>query len=456
MAVASALRDLGRQTAGDVRLPGDDGWDAARQAWNLAADQHPAAIVYAASTDDVVATVRFAAQRGVQVAAQGTGHGAMSLPDLASTVLLRTSRLTKVDVDPAARLARVQSGALWNDVVPAAGEHGLAGLHGSSGTVGVAGYTLNGGLGWLARSEGLACNSVAALDVVIADGHARRVSAEEEPELFWALRGGGGAYAVVTGLELELVELESVYAGQLMWPIERAPEVVPAYRDWTADAPDSVTSTIKLVRFPPLPQLPPELRGRSLVTVGLACRVGEAEGERLLEPLRAVAPTYMDTVASIPATALVEVSGDPRDPAPGIGDSVLLDELSDGTVEAYLELAGPDAQISLVYLELRQLGGALAESSDDHGAADRIDAAFLVYGIGIPTSPELTDEIRGAHASVKQRLAPWLAGTTTLLSFAESQRGTRGSFPPATADRLAAVKARFDPDGMLIGNHAID
>ena len=339
--------------------------------------------------------------------------------------------------------------------MPAAGEHGLAGLHGSSGTVGVAGYTLNGGLGWLARSEGLACNSVAALDVVTADGHARRVSAEEEPDLFWALRGGGGAYAVVTELELELVELESVYAGQLMWPMERAPEVVPAYRDWTAGAPDSVTSTIKLVRFPPLPQLPPELRGRSLVTVGLACRAGAAEGERLVAPLRAVAPTHMDTLASMPATGLVEVSGDPRDPAPGSGMACCSTSCPTGRSGAYLELAGPDAETPLVYLELRHLGGALAESSPDHGAADRIDAAFLVYGIGLPTSPELNGEIRAAHASVKERLAPWTAGTT-LLSFAEQQSGTRGSFPTATADRLAAIKARFDPDGLLIGNHAVD
>ena len=455
MDAGPAPHRLSERIVGDVVLPGDAGWDAARQAWNLVADQNPAAVVYAASADDIAATLRFAAEHGLQVAAQGTGHGATTLPDLRSTVLLRTSRLTKVEVDPSARLARAEAGALWRDVVPLAGTYGLAALHGSSGTVGVAGYTLGGGLGWLARSEGLACNSVAALGVVTADGEARRVSAEEEPELFWALRGGGGAYAVVTELEFDLVTVSNVYAGQLMWPMEQAPAVVTAYRDWTADLPDSVTSAVKLVRFPPLPQLPPPLRGRSLVGIALADRGDEAEGERLVAPLRAAAQPELDTLASMPATGLVDIAGDPQDPVPGLGGSVLLRNLPDRAVRAYMELAGPDVQSPLLHLELRHLGGALAESSAAHGAADRIDAAFLAYGIGMPTSPELTDVIGDALVTVRERFAPW-ASDTTFLNFAEQQPGTRASFSPSTAGRLNAVKAAYDPDGILVANHAVD
>jgi hypothetical protein len=455
MNAGSAPRRLRERIAGDVFLPGDAGWDGARQAWNLAADQHPAAVVYAAFTDDIVATLRFAAEHGLRVAAQGTGHGATTMPDLRSTVLLRTSRLTKVEVDPSARLARVEAGALWSDVVPLAGRHGLAALHGFSGTVGVAGYTLGGGLGWLARSEGLACNSVTALAVVTADGEARRVSAEEDPELFWALRGGGGAYAVVTELEFDLVALPTVYAGQLMWPIEEARQVVAAYRDWTVDLTDSVTSTVKLVRFPPLPQLPAPLRGRSLVAVALAHRGDEAEGERLVAPLRAAAPPELDTLASIPATGLVDVAGDPQDPVPGVGGSVLLRDLPAGAVSAYLELAGPDVQSPLLHLELRHLGGALAESSPAHGAADCIDGAFLAYGVGMPTSPELNDAIRDALESVTERFAPWATGRT-FLNFAEQQPGMRASFSASTVDRLNAVKDTHDRDGILVANHAVD
>jgi FAD binding domain len=455
MDAGPASHRLRERIVGDVVLPGDAGWDAARQAWNLVADQNPAAVVFAASADDIVATLGFAAEHGLRVAAQGTGHGATTLPDLRSTVLLRTSRLTKVEVDPSARLARAEAGALWRDVVPLAGTHGLAALHGSSGTVGVAGYTLGGGLGWLARSEGLACNSVTALTVVTAGGEARRVSAEQEPDLFWALRGGGGAYAVVTELEFDLVAVSNVYAGQLMWPMEQARAVVTAYRDWTADLPESVTSAVKLVRFPPLPQLPPPLRGRSLVVVALANRGDEAEGERLVAPLRAAAPPELDTLASMPATGLVDIAGDPQDPVPGLGGSVLLRDLPDGAVRAYLELAGPDVQSPLLHLELRHLGGALAESSPAHGAADRIDAAFLAYGIGMPTSPELTDVIGDALLTVRERFAPW-ASDRTFLNFAEQQPGTRASFSPSTAGRLNAVKAAYDPDGILVANHAVD
>jgi hypothetical protein len=454
MDVTSARR-LGERMVGDVLLPGDTGWDGARQAFNLVADQHPAAVVYAASTDDIVDTLRFAAEEGIRVAAQGTGHGATTLRDLGSTVLLRTSRLTKVEIDPSARRARAEAGALWKDVVAPAGKHGLAALHGSSGGVGVAGYTLGGGIGWLARSEGLACNSVTALAVVTADGQARRVSAEQEPELFWALRGGGGAYAVVTELEFDLVGVSSVYAGQLTWPIEQAPQIVTAYRNWTKDLTDSVTSTVKLVRFPPLPQLPPPLRGRSLVTVAVVHRGDEGEGERLVAPLRTAARPELDTLASIPATGLVDLAGDPQDPVPGFGDAVLLRDLPDGAVRTYLELAGPGVQSPLLHLELRHLGGALAESSPAHGAADSVDGAFLAFGLGMPTSPQLSEAIGDALVRVKEQLAPW-ASDTTVLNFAEQQPGTRASFPASTAGRLNAVKQAYDPDGILVANHAVD
>ena len=230
----TVLRD---RIAGDVVTAKDSGWDAARAAFNLAADQHPAAAVLAESADDVAATLDFARERSLRVAPQGPGHGAALLPALDDVLLLRTTRMTGVEIDPDARTARVQAGALWSDVVPPAAEHGLAALHGSSGTVGVTGYTVGGGVGWLGREHGIACNKVVGLDVVTADGQARTVTADSEPDLFWALRGGGGAFAVVTALEFGLVELAEVYAGQLMWPLERASDVVNAYREWTADVP---------------------------------------------------------------------------------------------------------------------------------------------------------------------------------------------------------------------------
>ncbi len=203
----TSFQDLAADLDGTVHHPGDPDWDLARAAWNLSVDQRPEAVVTARSVADVQATVRAAAARGLRVAPQSTGHHASPMGPLDGTVLLRLSGLRGVSVDPASRTARVEGGAVWADVTAAAGEHGLAALAGSAADVGVAGYTLGGGLSWLARSRGLAANSVTALEVVTADGEHRRVDADHDPDLFWALRGGGGSFAVVTALELSLFPL---------------------------------------------------------------------------------------------------------------------------------------------------------------------------------------------------------------------------------------------------------
>jgi hypothetical protein len=452
---APAAADLRGRLAGDAILPGDSGWDVARAAWNLAADQRPALIVFAEHAGDVAATLAFAREQGLRVAPQGPGHGALSLPALDDVVLLRTARLTGVDIDPAARTARVRAGALWSDVVPPAAEHGLAARHGSSGTVGVAGYTLGGGTGWLARRHGLASSAVTAFDVVTADGEVRTVTADHDADLFWALRGGGGASAVVTGLEFGLVELREVYAGQLMWPLELAPQVLAAFRDWAAGLPDELAGTIKLLRFPPIPDIPESLRGRELVGVGISFLGGEDAGRELVAPMRAVAPTYLDSVQTIPASRLAFVAGDPPNPVPGRGDGVLLRELPPEAADAYLELAGPGARTPLLFLELRMLGGALRRAAPEDGAAGSIGAAFLAYGVGMVVSPESSQAVAEGLALVKERLAPWVADQTPL-NFAESQPGLRASFPPATADRLARVKAQYDRDGIILANHDVD
>ena len=216
------------------------------------------------------------------------------------------------------------AGARWRDVVAAAAEHGLACLHGFSGGVGVSGYLLGGGLGWLARREGFASGHVRSFDVVTAHGEQRRVDAGHDPDLFWALRGGGGNAVVVTAIEIDLLPLREVFAGMLMWPLERASEVVHAYREWIAGLPDTVTSTVRLMRYPPLPELPDPIRGKRLVVITLAFTGSESEGNELVAPLRAIEPAHLDTLATVPAAALGELAGDPPGPLPGVGDAVLL------------------------------------------------------------------------------------------------------------------------------------
>src|SRR5215469_12408682 len=325
-AVHRATETLRAAIDGEVFVPGDDGYDEARQAWNLAVDEQPAVVVVAESAADVVQAVRFARSRGMRIAPQGTGHGSGPLEPLQGAMLLRTLRMRGVRIDPAARTARAEAGAQWQDVTVPAGEYGLAALAGSSPNVGVTGYTLGGGIGWLARRYGLAANSVTAAEVVIPDGHLVRADAGREPDLFWAVRGGGGSVGVVTALEMRLYPVRELYAGVLFFPIERSAEVLHAWRAWTDTVPDEVTSVGRILRFPPLPEVPEALRGQAFALVEAAYLGDAGAAAELIQPLRRLGPE-LDTFATIPAPGLQQVHMDPDQPVPGWGDGAFLADL---------------------------------------------------------------------------------------------------------------------------------
>jgi FAD binding domain/Berberine and berberine like len=443
-------------TNGTFLTPEDDGFDSARQAWNLAADQRPAAIAFAEDADDVAAAVRLAAERGLRVAVQGTGHGATVMGDLSGTLLLKTMRMTGLDVDPGARRARVEAGVLWADVAVAAGKHGLAALHGSSPDVGVAGYTLGGGIGWLGRRHGLACNSVVAADVVTADGELRRVGPDEEPDLFWALRGGGGAFAAVTALELELVPLTEAFAGWLVWDADACRDVVHAFREWSAGAPREVTTSLRILHLPPFPDVPEPLRDRAVVAIDGAFLGSEADGAELLQPLRDVgAPLVMDTWATVPAPGLVRLHGDPEQPVPAIGDGFQLRELTPEAADAFVDVGGPGSGSPLLQLELRQLGGAMAEAPAGAGALAALPDEFALFGVGIPMGDGMAEAIGGHLERVKQALATWRSGI--YLNFSEHPgREVADAFDEGTYARLREVKARYDGGDLFRSNHPVD
>src|SRR6188508_1078204 len=284
----------------DILLfPGDAGWDEARRAWNLAVDQRPAAVALPETVDDVVAAVDHARAAGLRVVVQGTGHGAGSTP-LDGALLINMARMTGVEVDAGTQTARVAGGALWRDVVEAAVEHGLTALHGSAGDVGVVGYSLGGGIGWLARKHGLSASSVLSAVVVTADGEVVQADHETNPDLFWALRGGGGSFGIVTEVEIALYPVAEAYAGWLAWPVERAVGVLARWAEWTKDAPDEVTSVGRLLQVPPAPEVPEPLRGRRLVVVEAAFLGDERAGRELLGPLRTLGPE-IDTFGVVPA-----------------------------------------------------------------------------------------------------------------------------------------------------------
>ncbi len=447
----SALR---ARVEGDIVLPGDDTWDAARVAWNLAIDQHPAMVALPESAADVAAVVAYAAEHKLRVAMQGTGHGAGARGgELGGAILVKTERMRGIEIDPVSRAARVEAGVLWAEVAEAAGQYGLAALAGSSPDVGVVGYTLGGGLSWLGRRYGLAASNVVSVEIVTADGAIRRIDAETDPDLFWAVRGGGGSFGAVTAIEFALFPVAEVYAGVMLWPIERASEILHAWREWTAEMPDDMTTVGRLLQLPPIPDIPEPLRGRSFVAVQAFYLGSEAEGAELVAPIRALGPE-IDTVATIPAAALQHVHMDPEHPVPGLGNGMLLDDLPAAGIDALVAAAGPGSGSPLLSVEVRQLGGALATPAAGGGAVSHLDADFAVFGIGIAMSPEQGAAVTAHVGVVHEALAPWEA-ETAYLNFTE--RGVPGDnmFGPYAHHRLRAVKAAYDPADLFRSNHPV-
>jgi len=443
---------LRAQLTGTLVLPEDPDWDSARQAWQLAVDQRPAAVVLAANAGDVVAAVNAARVVGLRATAQGTGHNANPLGSLDGTLLIQTSRMRGVVVDPQARTVRVEAGALWADVTAAAAPHGLLGLAGSSPDVGVVGYTLGGGLSWLARKHGLAANHVVAAEVVTADGVLRRIDETTEPNLFWAIRGGGGSFAIVTALEFRLFPVGELNGGVLFWPIERATEVLHAWREWTATVPDEVTSVGRLLRFPPIEEIPEPVRGQSFVVVELVSLLDESRTDALLAPLRELEPA-MDTVQPSTPQDLAQIHMDPPQPTPAAGDGLLLTELSPVALDAYLATTGPDADFPLLSTEIRHLGGALAPQSGSGGAVPGFEAGYVVFSVAITPDEAAVAATNRSLDTVAEVLRPWSADTS-YLNFAERTGGAPFA-EPATLARLRRVKAHYDPADVLRSNHPV-
>ena len=431
---------------GDVYTADDDDWDDARRAWNLAVDQQPAAVAVPASAADVAEIVEFARSEGLRVAPQGTGHGAATLGALDDTILVKLHRLSGVTVDAERRVARVEAGAIWIDVVEAAAAHGLAALAGSSPDVGVVGYTLGGGLSWLARKHGLGANHVTAAEIVTGDGTPRRIDRESDPDLFWAIRGGGGNLGIVTALEFGLLAYTEVYAGVLWFPVDRANEVLRRWRDWTEDVPDEMTSVGRILQFPPVPEFPEEIRGKSFVVVEAIWSGPQEEGVKWVAPLRALGPV-LDTVSTISMPALSSLHMDPEHPVPGVGEGGLLDAFDNDAIEA--AVAGT-VGAPLLSMEVRHLGGAVGRPRPHHGAVGSFEAPYAWFAVGIAPTAEAQSAVHATAQGLRARLEPWEA-PHTYLNFSQTTRAASAHFGEAL-DRLQRIKADYDPDDVIRSN----
>ncbi|HEX6452952.1 MAG TPA: FAD-binding protein [Trebonia sp.] len=448
------LGRLGSSLDAKVVLPGDSRFDEARRAWNLAIDQRPAAVIFPESATAVTAAVGYAAKCGLRVAAQGTGHNAGPLGSLADTVLLRTDRMRGIWIDPVARTARVEAGVVWRDVVQAAAQHGLATLAGSSPDVGVTGYTLGGGLSFLGRKYGLAASNVTAAEVVTADGRWVRADREHEPDLFWAVRGGGGSFGVVTALEFRLFPHTEAYAGALWYPIGRASEVMHAWAELTRrQVPDELTTIGRFLNFPPIPQIPEQVRGQSYVIVEGYHFGDPAHADELLAPLRALGPVN-DTITTVPMPALSQLHMDPEQPVPGVGDGMMTGPLPAAAIDALVQAAGTGAAFPLLSVEVRHLGGEFARPRPGNGALACLDARYVLFAVSMTPVPELVAPVTAQIQAVKDALAPW-AAPQMYLNYAETQIPAAPFWTEHAYQRLRQIKAAVDPGNLIRANHPI-
>jgi FAD/FMN-containing dehydrogenase len=447
---AESLRGL---CGGSVQLPGDPAYDMARSPWNLQMRDYPAAVAYPAFPDEVAEVLRAAAAAGLQVAAQGTGHGAPPLEGrLGDAVLLRTSAMTELEIDADRRVVRAGAGVLWGDLADAAGRHGLASRHPSSPDVGVVGYSLGGGIGWYARQLGLQCNAITAVELVLADGTFVRATDDSDSELFWALRGGAAPLGVVTALEFDLFPLETVVAGALAWDRSVVERVLPAWVAWCADAPEEVTTAFRLLDVPSAEPIPAELHGRQIAMIDGAVLGDDAFAAEVLAPLRALAPEF-DTVARVPAASLVRLHLDPEGPTPAYASSTLVSGLPDAALAGILEAVGPGSGTRLAAAELRQLGGAVSRPDPAGGALSFLDGRFLALGLGLGGGDD-DDWARQREDAARflSAVEPWATGRQ-YLPMLDDRTDTRKVFPPGVHARLSDVRRAVDPGNLFLAPH---
>jgi FAD/FMN-containing dehydrogenase len=443
------LAPLVAAVTGTVTGREDPGYDGARMPWNMR-DQRPAAVVEVATPADVAAALTFAADADLRVAAQPTGHGASW--DYEGTLLLRTGRLRDVVIDSESRSARFGAGVLWNEVLDPAAEVGLTALAGTAPHVGATGYTLGGGLGWLARRDGLCANRLRAADVVLADGTITRIDEQNDPDLLWALRGGGGNYAIVTSMEMELISQAKVYAGNLVFPLERASEVIPAWREWVGGLPNDATSTIVLIRVPDMPAVPEHLRGQELAIVSTCVAIESGSHDELFAQMRGLAP-IADTLSLRRPNELADLHNDPVDPIPATGGAAILRELDDATIGRLLEQVGPGSGTPLLMAEVRHCGGAIRTPAVPGGVRDRFDGEFVAYVVGVPAGPR-AGEIAPAIEGLVEALAPASTGEM-ILNFEDDPSRAKDAFPPEDLARLREIKRARDPHGRIVSNHPL-
>ncbi|CAM4222126.1 FAD-binding oxidoreductase [Nocardiopsis rhodophaea] len=449
----TGIDTLAERVRGPVLRPGDIGYVEECSGFQTAFQQRPSVVVGATGADDVRAAVEYAVERDLPVGVQASGHGAPFTVE--GGVLITTGRMDGVCVDAEARTARLEAGVPWRRVVAEAARHGLAPLNGSGPNVGAVSYTLGGGLGLLARRYGYAADHVRAIDVVTADARLRHVTAASDADLFWALRGGRDNFGVVTGLEVDLVPVNRIYGGSLVFDGDLVEDVLRAYLEWTRSLPEELTSSVATVVYPDIPQLPDHLRGRYVAQVRIAYMGDAAEGERLVAPLRALGPRLKDTLAEMPYATSGSIYEEPTTPHAYCGDNALLRRLDDSLVRPLVDLTGPAAPAMCVF-EIRHLGGALSRPPSVPNAVGHREARYILRILSPLGDP---GTVRPVHKRVLAQVEPWTMGTSLNFVFGcgepPSPARVRAAYGAGDYARLTELKANYDPANTFRINHNI-
>ena len=448
---------LKKQLTGPIFLPDDPGYDEERATFNLNTPLTPAIVVGAATVRDVQAAIRFAADTGLAVATRGGGHLAPHTG--AGQLMLTLDRMTSWTIDAARESIRVTGSPRWGQLMEPLAKHGLAGMNGSSPHVGVVGYLLGGGHSpVLSRSQGFASNHITSIDVVTGDGELRTVTATENADLFFALRGSKGNVGVVTAVEFGVFPIRTIYGGGLWFAIDKLAEFLPLWRDWAATLPEKAGTSVGIQRLPDLPGMPDPLRGASVVHLRYSYIGTAAEGEALLEPFRKLGGTVFDTIGEIPYAESGTIHNDPPAPLPIFDRGTGLSALPDEALARLVELTGPDSGCPLVNVEIRVLGGALDREPDAPDALPTRGLAYQFTGFAVG-GPDQAEFMNGWLAKVIGGMRPW-ADPRQMPNFISPEgdrtpQELRETYGAELYDRIVAVKEKYDPANLFRVNHNI-
>lgn len=430
----SILDELRAAVQGRVSSPASPEFDEVHRPWNRAIDQDVLAVVEAGGVDDIRNLVRVARSRGLSIATQPSGHGATGRAS--GAILLRTTRLNQIVIDPNRRTATIGSGTKAGQLQAAAADHGLTGLPGSSPVVTVAGVALGGGLSWFGRSFGWVGDNIRAFDIVDAEGQARRITSETDPDLFWALRGAGSELVIVTGLEVQLHEAPEVFGGRQLWPATHARDVAEVFRALTATAPENLNLWLELLSFP---------GADPLVAIDSTYLGTEVEARGLMRATEALPTPLSDTRAPMSVADLGTITAEPTEPVPGSSRAELLTALDDAALDTLL-----GAPIDpLLSVQVRHLGGALARPTDNpHGA---LSEPFSVYMFGLPITEAAAESITKKQVDLARALPTTGRKPVTFLNPSES---LADALPESSLARLRRLKEERDREGIFVGNFA--